>query len=155
MEHKNLWGFTGNVPDDADFTVALGEAAILRPGTDLTVLSWSAMVHTCVEAAAALAQQNIEVELIDLRTLWPWDRDRVLASVEKTGRLLIVHEAVTVGGFGAEIAACIAEQAFHRLKGPVRRLGAPRAPIPYSPALEQNLKITAAQISRTAQEMMI
>jgi pyruvate dehydrogenase E1 component beta subunit len=156
MEHKNLWGLTGEVPDAEDFTIPLGQAAVLRAGSDLTVVSWSAMVHTCAAAAAALAEQNnIEVELIDLRTLWPWDRDTVLASVLKTGRLLIVHEAVTVGGFGAEIAACIAEQAFHQLKGPVRRLGAPRAPIPYAPPLEQNVKITAAQISRTIQEMMI
>jgi len=155
MEHKNLWGLSGAVPDDADFTVPLGQAAVVRTGTDLTVVSWSAMLHTCVAAATALAQQNIDVEVIDLRTLWPWDRDCVLASVEKTGRLLIVHEAVTVGGFGAEIATCVSEQLFGRLKGPVRRLGAPRAPIPYAPPLEQNLKITAEQIGRMLQEMMI
>jgi pyruvate dehydrogenase E1 component beta subunit len=154
LEHKNLWPLTGEVPDDDDCLVPLGEAAIVRGGDDLTVVSWSAMLHTCSEAAAALAARDISVELIDLRTLWPWDRDTVLTSVAKTKRLLIVHEAVTVAGFGAEIAACVSEELFHQLHGPVRRLGAPRAPIPYAPPLEQHLKITAGHIASTVEKMM-
>lgn len=154
MEHKNLWGLTGEVPDDAEFTIPLGQARQVREGSDLTILSWSAMVHSCSEAAETLAGQNVDVELIDLRTLWPWDRDQVLASVEKTRRLLIVHESVTVGGFGAEIAAYVSEQLFGHLLAPVRRLGAPRAPIPYAPPLEQNLKINAEQIINAAQQLI-
>ena len=142
MEHKNLWGLAGEVPD-GEHLVPFGEARIVRPGRDLTIVSWSAQVHVAAEAAAALAAQGIEVELIDLRTLWPWDKDRVLASVEKTGRLLVTHEAVSVGGFGAEIAATVAEQLGARLKAPIRRLGAPRTLIAYAPPLENAVRVTA------------
>ena len=102
-----------------------------------------AMVHEAAKAVAELAATGITVELIDLRTLWPWDRAAVFASVEKTGRLLVVHEAVTVGGFGAEIAATVAEELWHCLRAPIRRLGAPRAPIGYAPTLENEVRITA------------
>lgn len=150
MEHKGLWGITGEVPDDADHLVPLGEARIAREGRDATVVTWSAMVHTALEAAEAAAAKGVSIEVIDLRTLWPWDRDRVLASVEKTGRLIVAHEAVQVGGFGAEIAATVAEELGGRLKAPVRRLGAPRAPISYARPLEDRLRVTAEHIAETA-----
>ncbi len=141
MEHKNLWGLRGEVVDGG--TGELGKARIVREGRDLTLVSWSAMVHEGAKAAAQAATAGVEVELIDLRTLWPWDRQAVLGSVEKTGRLLVVHEAVTVGGFGAEIAATVAESLFDRLEAPVRRLGAPRIPIGYAPPLEDQAKVFA------------
>ncbi|MDB5360988.1 MAG: bfmBAB 1 [Rhodospirillales bacterium] len=153
MEHKNLWGLAGDVPD-GDHLVPFGEARIVRPGRDLTIVSWSAQVHVAAEAAGALAAQGIEVELIDLRTLWPWDKTRVLASVAKTGRLLVTHEAVAVAGFGAEVAATVAEQLGPRLKAPVRRLGAPRTLIAYAPPVENAVRVSASAIADAACAMM-
>jgi acetoin:2,6-dichlorophenolindophenol oxidoreductase subunit beta len=141
MEHKNLWGLSGAVDDGA--AGVLGRARIVRPGADLTLVGWSAMVHEAATAATLAESRGIAVELIDLRTLWPWDREMVLGSVRRTGRLLIVHEAVQVGGFGAEIAATVAEELFDELRAPVRRLGAPRIPIGYAPPLEDQAKIFA------------
>jgi len=117
MEHKNLWGLTGEVPD-GEHLVPFGQARLVRPGSDVTIVSWSAQVHVAAEAAEGLEAEGIEVELIDLRTLWPWDKARVLASVEKTGRLLVTHESVAVAGFGAEIAATVAEHLGPQLKAP-------------------------------------
>jgi pyruvate dehydrogenase E1 component beta subunit len=142
MEHKNLWGLKGEVPETGEVG-ELGKARVVRAGNDVTLVSWSAMVHEAAKAAELAADGGISVELIDLRTLWPWDRDAVLASVSRTGRMLVVHEAVAVAGFGAEIAATVAEELFERLKAPVRRLGAPRVPIGYAPSLEDQVKIFA------------
>ena len=150
MEHKNLWGLAGEVPEDEDWTIPLGAARVEREGGDVTIVSWSRMVHVCTSAAAALdAETGIAAEVIDLRTLWPWDRERVLASVARTGRLLVVHEAVAVGGFGAEVAATVAEE----LGAPVRRLGAPRIPIPYAPPLEDRARVTEDMIAAAVHEM--
>ena len=150
MEHKNLWGMTGEVPEDEDWTLPLGAARVEREGRDATIVSWSRMVQACAGAAAALAERDeISAEVIDLRTLWPWDRERVLASVARTGRLLVVHEAVAVGGFGAEVAATVAEE----LGAPVRRLGAPRIPIPYAPPLEDRARVTEDMIAAAVREM--
>jgi pyruvate dehydrogenase E1 component beta subunit len=152
MEHKNLWQMEGEVPDDPDLLVPLGQVRMVREGTDITIVSWSNQVHVAAEAAATLAAETISVDLIDLRSLWPWDSARVLASVQKTGRLLITHEAVQVGGFGAEIAATIAEHA--TLRSPIRRLGAPRAPIAYAPPAEMAIRVTAAMIHDTVRQMV-
>ena len=147
MEHKNLWRLEGETPLtlSGDPTGEIGEARVVREGDDVTVVTWSAMVHETLKAAEQVKADGpaVAVEVIDLRTLWPWDRETVLASVKKTGRLLVVHEAVQVGGFGAEIAATIAEEAFADLKAPVKRLGAPRILIGYAPSLENEVKITA------------
>lgn len=140
MEHKELWGSQGPVvPGER---VPLGKARIARQGSDVTVVSWSRQVHACVEAAEQLAAEGISAEVIDLRTIWPWDRDAVLASAARTGHLLVVHEAVQVGGFGAEIAATVAENTGAR----VRRLGAPRIPVGYAPVLENESRIGAGHI---------
>ena len=151
MEHKNLWGLQGEVPDtepDGEALAALiGRARTAREGQDLTLISWSATVHACLEAAQRLAGDGVEAEVIDLRSLWPWDKEAVVASVERTGRLLVAHEAVAVGGFGAEVAATIAERCHGVLKAPVKRLGAPRAPIAYAPNLEDRVRVTAAMIA--------
>jgi pyruvate/2-oxoglutarate/acetoin dehydrogenase E1 component len=151
MEHKNLWALEGEVPDDDDdVLVPFGEARLVRAGCDLTIVSWSAQVHACEKAAEALAATGIDAEVLDLRTLWPWDKARVLASVEKTGRLLVVQEAVSVAGFGAEIAATVAEHRHKALKAPVKRLGAPRIPISYAPPLEDTVRVTEQMIAAAA-----
>ena len=145
MEHKDLWALEGEVPEVPE-AEPLGRAALRRRGDAATLVSWSKQVHVCLEAAEALAAQGIEVEVIDLRTLWPWDQGMVLDSVRRTGRLLVVQEAVTVAGFGAEVAASVAERLWDRLKAPVRRLGSPRAPISYAPPLEDRLRVAPAQV---------
>ncbi|MBB4287370.1 alpha-ketoacid dehydrogenase subunit beta [Roseospira goensis] len=158
LEHKMLWGLEDEVPDATnaapDPAATLGRARIARPGDDLTVVTWSRLVHDSLAAAEILRAEGRSVEVIDLRTLWPWDQDTVLASVERTGRLLVVHEAVTVSGFGAEIAAVVSEALFGRLKAPVRRLGAPRAPVPYAPPLEEQVRLTAADVTAAARAML-
>jgi pyruvate/2-oxoglutarate/acetoin dehydrogenase E1 component len=135
MEHKELWGMQGEVNTErAD----LGRARVLREGNDLTLVTWSRTLHAALEAKTSKS-----VEIIDLRTLWPWDRETVFASVKKTGRLLVVHEAVQAAGFGAEIAATVAEE----LGVPVKRLAAPRIPVGYSQPLEDEARVTAEKIS--------
>jgi acetoin:2,6-dichlorophenolindophenol oxidoreductase subunit beta len=153
FEHKNIWGMEGEVPD-GEVVLPFGKARIEREGSDITIVSWSSQLHTASKAAASLESQGISAEVIDLRTLWPWDRDAVFASVEKTGRLLITHESVSVGGFGAEIAATVSEHLFKALKGPVRRRAAPRIPISYAPPLEDVVRVSEAQIIETVTEMM-
>ena len=140
MEHKDLWGLEEELGEDEP-PGALGSARIVCEGSDATVVSWSAMVRNAGAAAEALAEEGVSAEVIDLRTLWPWDREAVLASVRKTGRLVVAHEAVSVGGFGAEVAAVVSETLFGRLKAPVKRLGAPRVPIPYAKPLEDMLRV--------------
>ncbi len=146
MEHKNLWDLEQEVPD-AEHLVDIGSARTVQSGNDLTVVSWSAQVHACAKAAKTLLQEHeVAVELIDLRSLWPWDQSTVLESVVKTGRLLIVQEAVVVSGFAAEVAATVAEACFGQLKSPIRRLGAPRVPVAYSPPLESAVSVTEQHI---------
>lgn len=153
MEHKDLWALDGEVPE-GNHVVPLGKARLARPGRDLTVVAWSAIVHAALGAAETLAKEGIETEVIDLRTLWPWDREAVFESVRKTGRLIVAHEAVRVAGFGAEIAASVAEELHAALKGPVRRLGAPRAPISYAPPLEDAVRVSAATIAEAARSLL-
>ena len=148
MEHKELWGSTGAVLPGA--RVALGQARTLRAGSDITIVSWSRQVLACTQAADTLQAQGISAEVIDLRTIWPWDRETVLESAQRTGRLLVVHEAVQVAGFGAEIAATVAEHTSAR----VARLGAPRIPVGYAPSLEAVSRIDAAQVVAAAQALL-
>ena len=140
MEHKELWGTEGDVPDGR--RIALGTADVRRAGGDATLVTWSSTVHAALAAAESAAKRGLAVEVIDLRTIWPWDRDAVLASAAKTGRLLVAHEAVQAGGFGAEVAATVAEE----LGIPVKRLGAPRIPVGYSKPLEDEARITPDKI---------
>ncbi len=154
MEHKNLWGLEGEMPDDPDHCIKFGAARRVRAGRDVTIVSWSAQVHVCAAAAETLAAEGIAAEVIDLRTLWPWDRAAVFASVGRTGRLLVAHEAVAVGGFGAEVAATVAEQRAAALRAPVRRLGAPRALIGYAPPVEDAVRVTAPMIAAAARAMV-
>ncbi|MEY4890159.1 MAG: hypothetical protein RIQ75_1289 [Pseudomonadota bacterium] len=131
---------------DSSHRVPLGKAAIQREGTDVTVVSYARMANEARQAAAKAAEQGISVEMIDLRTIAPWDRETVLASARKTGRLLIVHEAVKQHGVGAEIAAVIGEELFGQLKKPVKRLGGTFSPVPYSRPLESAFAPDAAAI---------
>jgi pyruvate dehydrogenase E1 component beta subunit len=147
MEHKELWGVEGDVDTgvaDGREGTALGKAKILRHGTDVTLVTWSRTVQTAAAAAEAAASAGISVELIDLRTIWPWDRDSVLASAAKTRRLVIAHEAVRVAGFGAEIAATVAEE----LGVPVKRIGGPRIPVGYSRPIEDEARVTVEAIAQ-------
>ncbi len=156
LEHKELW----SLQDDVDLSattgatahgLAPGRARIAKTGRDLTIVTWSKAVHWSLEAAAALAHdEGIDAEVIDLRTLWPWDRDAVFASAAKTRRVLVVHEAVQVAGFGAEIAATLAEHGDAR----IARLGAPRAPVGYAPLLEAQARITPAKIVERAKALV-
>ena len=140
MEHKELWGLEGDVPEG--HRVALGKAAVQRTGTDATLVTWSRTVHAALEAAESAAQRGLAIEVIDLRTIWPWDHEAVLASCAKTKRLLVAHEAVQAAGFGAEVAATVAEA----LGIPVKRIGAPRIPAGYSKPLEDEARIGAEKI---------
>jgi acetoin:2,6-dichlorophenolindophenol oxidoreductase subunit beta len=153
MEHKNLWPLEGEVPE-GDEIIEFGKARTAREGTDVTVVSWSAAVHSAEAAAKALSTEGIEAEVIDLRTLWPWDKDAVLKSVERTGRLVVAQESVSVAGFGAEVAATVAEHLHGALKAPVRRLGAPRIPISYAPVLEDEVRVTAEAIAAAARGLV-
>jgi len=136
IEHKQLY-VTKEIVPTKEYLIPLGELAITRPGSDITIVTFSAMLLKVMEAAEILHQEGVEAEVLDLRTLVPLDIDGILASVKKTGRLLIVHEASLMGGMGAEIAAQVQEQAFDYLDAPIMRLGAVPVPIPYSESLER------------------
>lgn len=137
FEHKHLYRrIKGEVPDER-FTIPFGQARTHRAGDDVTVITWGAMVYTAEEAAGRLADEGVDVEIIDLRTLVPWDRGAVLESVRRCSKALVLHEDTRTGGFGAEIVATIAEEAFEDLDAPVRRLAAPDTPVPFAPELEK------------------
>lgn len=148
MEHKTLWTSQGEV--DVEQRATLGEARTVRNGRHLTVVSWSRQMQACAQACEELAATGIEAELIDLRSIWPWDRARVLESCARTGKLLVVHEAVQAGGFGAEVAATAAQETGCR----IRRLGAPRIPVGYAPVLEAQSRIMSADIAAAARSML-
>lgn len=136
IEHRGLYWSRGDVPE-GEHIVPLGVAEVKRTGKDITVLALSRMVNVALEAAEKLAEQGISVEVVDPRTLSPLDLDTIVASVRKTGRLVIAHEAVETGGAGGEIAAQVQEEAFDYLDSPILRVGAPFCPVPASPSLEQ------------------
>lgn len=154
MEHKMLLKAEGDVTDDADFTIPFGQCRVAREGSDMTIVTWSGTVPFAETAAAELAaKHNFSAEVIDLRTLWPWDEDTVCRSVERTGHLLIAHEAVRIGGFGAEIYATVHERVGRRVRSAMR-LGAPRIPIPYSSSMQSSWRIEAPQIIEAALRLM-
>jgi pyruvate dehydrogenase E1 component beta subunit len=140
------------LPENADLP-AIGKARIARSGTDVTVIAYSAMVQSALEAARVLEEEGISAEVIDLRTLLPLDMTTVAASVSKTHRVLIAHEAVRSGGVGAEIAARIGEELFDELDAPVQRVGCAFAPIPFAPELERALLPGSADIVRAARDL--
>lgn len=150
FEHKALYRRIKEDLPAGDYTVPIGKARIHREGKHLSVITYGSMVHAAAEAADQLAREGISVEIVDLRTLLPLDEETVLASVRKTSKVLIAHEATMTGGVGGEIAARITEKAFEYLDGPVVRVTAPDAPVPYSPPLEEAFLPNAAKIAGKA-----
>jgi len=154
FEHKHLYRrIREDVPEE-DYEIPLGTADIKREGTDLSIVTYGAMVHTCLEVAEHLGDQGASVEVVDLRSLAPLDKNTVLTSVGKTGKALVVHEAHLTSGFGGEIAAIIAEERFDALDAPVKRIAALDVPIPFSPTLEDAVLPSPDKILGTARELL-
>lgn len=154
FEHKFLYSrLKGPVPEE-EYLVPLGKADVKRIGEDLTIIATGAMVHQALTAAETLASEGLKAEVLDPRTLVPLDREAILNSVKKTGRVIIVHEAPVIGGIGGEIAAIIAEEAFYSLDAPIKRVGAPFTPVPASPILEKFYLPNAEKIVRAAKEIL-
>jgi pyruvate/2-oxoglutarate/acetoin dehydrogenase E1 component len=153
-EHKLLYKMKGEVPDN-DYTIPIGKADVKRTGKDVTIVTYSIMVHRAMEAAEKLSYEGIDVEVIDLRSLYPMDIETIVESVKKTGKVVIAHEAVKRGGVGAEIAAQISDsEAFFYLDAPIKRLAGMEVPIPYSPTLERDIVPQVGDIIRTVKELM-
>ena len=148
MEHKELWGIRGEV--NTEERLEVGRARVLRRGEDLTIVSWSAAVHVAEKAAAELASEGVSATVIDLRSLWPWDRETVLADCARTGALLVVHESVQVAGFGAEVAATAAQGTGCK----VARLGAPRIPVGFAQSLEAVVRMRPEAVARAARALL-
>ncbi len=152
-EHKLLYDSKSPVPEEA-YSLPLGQARVVQTGQDLTLVATGIMVERACEVAKIYQLQGIEIEIIDPRSLLPFDEQTILDSVKKTGRLLIVHEAVKFGGFGGEIASIIAEKAFPYLKAPIKRLGGAFVPIPYSKPLETLAVPQAEDILQAVEELL-
>jgi 2-oxoisovalerate dehydrogenase E1 component len=135
FEHKFLYGVKGPIPE-GDYVIPIGKASVKRKGEDVTIIATARMVHEAFSAAERLQEDGVSAEIIDPRTLLPLDKDTILKSVKKTGRVIIVHEAPKTGGFGAEVAAVIAEEALEYLDAAIQRVAAPFTPVPFSPPLE-------------------
>jgi len=153
FEHKMLYALTGPVPEDPDFMVPFGEASILKEGKDVTIIGVGIMVQKALAAAKQLAEQGVDAEVIDPRTLVPMDKDSLIKSVAKTGRVVIAHEAHKRAGPGAEIAAMLAEEAIEYLDGPIMRIGAINVPLPYNPELENHVLPNEKDIVRAALQL--
>jgi 2-oxoisovalerate dehydrogenase E1 component beta subunit len=137
IEHKWLYRRIKEELPAEEYTVPLGKAIVRRPGTDLTIISYAAMMHHAMEAAAEMAREGIDAEVMDLRTLLPLDKETILESVKKTSKLLVVHEDTRTGGIAGEIAALVFEEAFEHLDGPVERITALDTPVPFAPTMEE------------------
>lgn len=153
VEELGLYRARGVVPE-GDVRVPLGKAAVAREGSDVTVAAYGGAVRTALEAAESLAEEGVSLEVLDLRTLVPLDRGAVLASVSRTGRFVMVHDSTRFCGYGAEVAAMVAEEAFSELKAPVRRVAAPDAPVPFAPAQERFYKPGAADVVAAVRSLM-
>ena len=153
VEDLMLGRMPGNVPP-GDVRTPLGKARRVTSGTDCTIVAYGAALYTVLKALESLGEQGISCEVIDLRSLVPLDKRCILDSVRKTGRLVVVHEACRFCGFGAELAAMVAEEAFDRLKGPVKRVGAPRIPVPVAPTHESVFKPGPEEVVLAVREAM-
>ncbi|WMT30845.1 alpha-ketoacid dehydrogenase subunit beta [Bacillus aerius] len=153
-EHKLLYKTIGEVPEE-QYSIPLGKADVKRSGKDVTIVATAIMVHKALEAAKELAAEGIDVEIIDPRTLVPLDEETIIESVKKTGKCIVVHEAVKRGGYGGEIASMIAEsEAFDYLDAPIKRLGGLAVPIPYNPTLEKAVIPQVPDIIEAAKELV-
>ena len=153
LEHKLLYMTKGEVPEE-EYVVPLGQADVKCSGDDITLITYSYMTLKCLEAAEALQKEGISVEVVDLRTLTPLDKETILHSVEKTGRAIVVHEAVKRGGVGGDIAAMIMEEAYDDLDGPVMRIGGKNTTIPYNLELEKVCVPTVEEIIEGVLELV-
>jgi 2-oxoisovalerate dehydrogenase E1 component beta subunit len=148
LEHKFLYRRIKEDLPDGEMVVPLGKARLARPGKDLSIVTYAAMLHVALEAAEAAAKDGIEVEVLDLRTLLPLDEEAILATAGKTGRVIVLHEATRTGGPGGEVAALIAERAFEYLDAPIVRMAPPDTPVPYSPPLEEYFLPNAEKVGK-------
>jgi len=148
MEHKELWGTEG--PVDTSLEIPLGHANLLRQGGDITIVTWSRGVAPTLQALDLDELKGVKADVIDLRTLWPWDQAAVFESAARTGRLLVVHEAVQVAGFGAEVAAAAAQATGCR----IARLGAPRIPVGYAQSLENESRLSPQKIAAAVRQLL-
>jgi pyruvate dehydrogenase E1 component beta subunit len=153
FEHSMLYSQKSDVPED-EYTIPIGMADIKRKGKDVTLVAWSYMLPFAMKAASDLEKQGIDTEVIDPRTISPLDTDTIVESVKKTHRLVIAHEAVKQGGFGAEIAAIVAEKAIEYIDAPITRLGAPFSPVPFSPPLVQEYYVNKADIIKAVKTVV-
>ncbi|MBR1217828.1 alpha-ketoacid dehydrogenase subunit beta [Bradyrhizobium sp. U87765 SZCCT0131] len=153
LEAKELWQVTGDVPDAGE-PIPFGVGRVVRAGSDLTVVTWGTALHESLRAGEVLQDHGASIEIIDLRTLWPWDKALVLRSVAQTRRLVVVHESVRDVGIGAEIAATVAEELHETLVAPVRRVASPRIPVGYSPPLEDVYRVRASKIVATVAPLL-
>jgi 2-oxoisovalerate dehydrogenase E1 component beta subunit len=153
FEHKFLYRRIKEEVPEGDYTVPIGKAIVRRPGRDLTIVTYAAMVHASLDAAAKLAQEGIEAEVVDLRTLLPLDRETIVESVRRTSKLLVVHEDTRTGGIAGEIAAAVTDSAFEDLDGPVRRVTSLDTPVPFSPPLEEHFLPNAERIAAAARDL--
>ncbi|MDR2181897.1 MAG: alpha-ketoacid dehydrogenase subunit beta [Treponema sp.] len=157
LEQKLLYRTKGSVPEaPEDYTIPLGKADIKRPGGDLTIITYGRMVPRCLKVAGEFASgKGVDIEVVDIRTLVPLDRETLIASAKKTGRVLVVYEAPQTGGFGGELAAVIADSdAFFSLDAPIRRLGGLDVPIPYNPHLEAQVVPTEEKITAAIESLL-
>lgn len=154
FEHKGLYRKIKQDVPEGDYVVPLGKAAVVRSGTDATVVAYGSAVHMALEAAEHMAADGVSIEVVDLRCLVPFDEDTVIASVQKTGRVVIAHEAVLTGGFGGEVAARIAHRCFQWLDAPIVRVAAYDAPTPFAPTLERAVLPSAEKIASALREVL-
>ncbi len=153
LEHKMLYAKKGEVPEN-EYLLPIGVADIKRPGTDITIVSYGRMVDTSLASARTLEKEGVSAEVLDLRSLQPLDEEAILTSVKKTGHLVIVHEAPVRGGFGGEVAAVVAEKALGYLDAPIRRVGAPWVPVPFSPTLEDAFVPQEADVTKAVRAVL-
>ncbi|MFY7997134.1 MAG: alpha-ketoacid dehydrogenase subunit beta [Candidatus Kapaibacteriota bacterium] len=153
-EHKGLYRKIKDDVPEGEYIVPLGKAAIVRPGRDASIITYGSMLHEALAVAEELTKEGVEIEVIDIRTLVPFDEETVLASVKRTSRALIAHEATLTGGFGGEIAARITDKAFEYLDAPVKRLAAFDSPTPFAPTLEQEVLPNKAKMLAAMRELL-
>ena len=154
FEHKFLYRRIKEELPTEDYIVPIGRAIVRRPGRDLSIITYGAMMWTALEAAKTLEAEGIDAEVVDLRTLFPMDEQTVLESVAKTNKAILLHEATRTGGIGAEIAAVLSERCFEYLDGPLMRVTAPDTPVPYSPPLEEFFLPNAEKVCRAARALV-
>jgi pyruvate/2-oxoglutarate/acetoin dehydrogenase E1 component len=154
FDPKDLFGVLGDIAEHIE-PIQFGVARQVAEGDAATVVSWSAAMPVATKAAKMLAAEGINVDLLDLRTIWPWDQEAVIASVKKTGRLLVVHEAVEVSGFGAEIIARVLDEVGTGVLKAAKRIAAPRIPIPYSPPLEAEVRVSPEKVLEAVKGLIV